>query len=208
MVERIRRFFGHPPGKDAGTVRVRLLSRVLNVHLAVALSLGLLYPDSSTSRDAVRAVALSTIPIALALRILLHQGRIRAASWAFLISISLVAPGLSVFLTGSVALVSVSVVQMTMIVMAGLLLGRREALGFAGVMVISNGLLFVREGQRLPARADSLQGAWVLQAVFYIATSALLARAVALTEEAFASAAKEAADRRAAEAALRENMER
>ncbi len=208
MVERIRRFFGHPPGNDAGTVRVRLLSRVLNVHLAVALSLGLLYPDSSTSRDAVRAVALATVPIALALRILLHQGRIRAASWAFLISISVVAPGLSVFLTGSVALVSVSVVQMTMIVMAGLLLGRREALGFAGVMVISNGLLFVREAQLLPARADSLQGAWVLQAVFYIATSALLARAVALTEEAFASAAKEAAERRAAEAALRESMER
>ena len=208
MMERIRRFFGHPPGNDAGTVRVRLLSRVLNVHLAVALSLGLLYPDSSTSRDAVRAVALATVPIALALRILLHQGRIRSASWAFLISISVVAPGLSVFLTGSVALVSVSVVQMTMIVMAGLLLGRREALGFAGVMVISNGLLFVREAQMLPARADSLQGAWVLQAVFYIATSALLARAVALTEEAFASAAKEAGERRAAEAALRESMER
>ncbi len=208
MVERIRRFFGHPPGNDAGTVRVRLLSRVLNVHLAVALSLGLLYPDSSTARDAVRAVALATVPIALALRILLHQGRIRAASWAFLISISVVAPGLSVFLTGSVALVSVSVVQMTMIVMAGLLLGRREALGFAFVMVISNGLLFVREAQLLPARANSLQGAWVLQAVFYIATSALLARAVALTEEAFASAAKEAAERRAAEAALRESMER
>ena len=209
MMERIRRFFGPPPGgNDAGTVRVRLLSRVLNVHLAVALSLGLLYPDSTASGHAVRAVALSTVPIALGLRVLLHQGRIRAASWAFLISISLVAPGLSLFLTGSVALVSVTVVQMNMIVMAGLLLGRREALGFAGSMVIANGLLFVREAYLLPSRADGLQGAWVLQAIFYIATSALLARAVTLTEEAFASAAREAAERRAAEAALRESMDR
>ncbi len=209
MVERIKRFFGPPPGgNDAGTVRVRLLSRVLNVHLAVAVSLGLLYPDPSTGRDAVRAVALSTVPIALALRILLHQGRIRAASWTFLISISVIAPGLSVFLTGSVALVSVSVVQMTMIVMAGLLLGRREALGFSLATVLGNGLLFLREAQLLPERAEGLQGAWVLQAIFYVATSALLARAVALTEEAFTSAAKEAAERRSAEAALRESMDR
>ncbi|GEM_PF-2226953 len=209
MRERIKRFFAPPPGgNDGGTVRARLLSRVLNVHLLVAVSLGLFYPDFSTAGHAVRAVALSTIPIGLALRLLLHQGRTRAASWAFLLSISGIAPGLSVFLTGSVALVSVTVVQMTMIVMAGLLLGRIEALGFAAVTVAGNGLLFIREAGRLPDRADSLQGAWVLQAVFYIATSALLARAVALTEEAFASATKEAAERRAAEAAFRESMER
>ena len=209
MMERLRRFFAPPPGgNDAGTVRVRLLSRVLNVHIFVALSLGVFYPDSSTARDAIRWVALATLPIALSLRLLLHQGRVRVASWIFLISISVIAPGVSVFLTGSVALVSVSVVQMTMIVMAGLLLGGREALLFAMGTLAANGVLFFRESLILPARKGGLQGAWVLQSVFYLATSALLARAVSLIEEAFASAAKEAAERRVAEAALRDSMER
>ncbi len=209
MMERLRRFFAPPPGgNDAGTVRVRLLSRVLNVHIFVALSLGVFYPDSSTARDAIRWVALATLPIALSLRLLLHRGRVRVASWIFLISISVIAPGVSVFLTGSVALVSVSVVQMTMIVMAGLLLGGREALLFAMGTLAANGVLFFRESLILPARKGGLQGAWVLQSVFYLATSALLARAVSLIEEAFASAAKEAAERRVAEAALRDSMER
>lgn len=209
MMERLRRFFAPPPGgNDAGTVRVRLLSRVLNVHIFVALGLGIFYPDSSAPRDAVRWVALATLPIALSLRLLLHRGQVRLASWIFLLSISAIAPAVSIFLTGSVALVSVSVVQMTMIVMAGLLLGGREALLFAVATLAANGLLFWREAMIVPARAGGLQGAWVLQSVFYLATSALLARAVALTEEAFFSAAREAAERRAAEAALRDSMER
>lgn len=209
MFERLRRFFSPPPGgTDAGTVRVRLLSRVLNVQIAVGLALGMLYPDTSAARAAVSAVAFATIPLALLLRGFLHRGRVRLASWIFLITISLIAPAVSVYLTGSVAVVSVSVVQMTMIVMAGLLLGGREAVAFAVVILSINGGFFWAEGRRLPARASSLQGAWVLQAVFYSATAALLARAITLIEEAFAIAGREAAERRVAEAALRESMDR
>lgn len=209
MLDGLRRFFASPPGGiDAGTVRVRLLSRVLNVQIVVGLALGLFYPDTSAARAAVSAVALATIPLALLLRGILHRGRVRLASWIFLITISLIAPGVSVYLTGSVAVVSVSVVQMTMIVMAGLLLGGREAVAFAVVVLSVNAGLFWMEGRRLPARASSLQGAWVLQAVFYAATAALLARAITLIEEAFAMAGREAAERRVAEAALRESMDR
>lgn len=209
MLDELRRFFAPPPGRiDAGSVRMRLLSRVLNMQIAVGLALSLLYPDRSVSGMAVSAVAFATIPLALLLRGFMHRGRVRLASWIFLITISLIAPGLSVYLTGSVAVVSVSVVQMTMIVMAGLLLGGREALAFAAVILCSNGGFFWIEGLRVPSRAPSLQGAWVLQAVFYSATAALLARAITLTEEAFELAAREAAERRVAEAALRESMER
>jgi len=209
MLDDLRRFFAPPPGRiEAGTVRVRLLSRVLNVQIAVGLALTFLYPDRSASGMAVSSVAFATIPLALLLRGFLHRGRVRLASWIFLIVISLIAPGLSVYLTGSVAVVSVSVVQMTMIVMAGLLLGGREALVFAAAILLMNGGFFWMEGQGLPDRAASLQRAWVLQAVFYSATAALLARAITLTEEAFEMAAREAADRRVAEAALRESMDR
>ncbi len=209
MLASLRRFFCAPPGRnDAGSVRPRLLSRVLNVHIVVASALGLFYPGVSEGSGAVRAVAFATVPLAVLLRYFLHLGGDRLVSWTFLITMSTVAPALSVFLSGSVALVSVSVVQMAMIVMAGLLLGGREAFAFALLTVTGNGLLFWREAVERPELGRALQGAWVIQAVFYLGTSALLARAVALTEDALARAAREADERRAAENALRESMER
>jgi PAS domain S-box-containing protein len=209
MLHRLRRFFSPPPGgNDASSVRTRLLSRVLNVHIAVGLALGVFYPDNTQARASVGLVALLTIPVAVLLRGLLHRGSVRVASWIFLLTISMVAPGLSIYLTGSVALVSVSVVQMTMIVMAGLLLPRSESVIFALFVVATNAGLFWSEATRFPGRGPGLQAAWILQTVFFLATSALLARAVALTEEAFDRATLETRERRAAEAALRESMER
>ena len=203
------RFFGAPPGlRDARTVRVRLLSRVLNVWIVGALFVSLLYPSDSMSRRAVVAIAVSTVPMALLMRSLLHRGAGRAASWIFLTVLALTVPGLSLYVAGSVALVSASIFQMMLIVMAGLLLGGGEAITFAGLIVISNAFLFWWEGSRVPDRADSLRAAWILQAVFYTVTGALLASAISLIEEALALASGEAAERRAAEAALRENMER
>ena len=209
VLDRLRRYFGPPPGgHDGTTVRVRLLSRVLNVHIIVALAMGLFYPRDTQGRVTVGLAALATIPLAAFLRVLLHRGQTKAASWIFLLSLSVIAPGVSLYLGGTVAVVSVSVVQLTMLVMAGLLLGGREAIGFASLVVAANGVLFWREAQAVSERAAPLQAAWILQTVFYLATAALLARAVALTEEAFALATRETAERRAAEAALRESMER
>lgn len=209
MFDRLKRFFVSPPGgNDATAVRTRLLSRVLNVHMLVALSVAALYPNDTDARRAVGSAALATIPLALVMRAVMHRGAARAASWIFLILLSLVVPGLSIYVSGSVALVSVSIFQMMLIVMAGLLLGGREAIGFATLIVVTNGLLFRVEGLGAPDRAGALWAAWILQVVFYIATAALLARAIALTEELFGLATRAALDQKAAESALRESMER
>ena len=209
MLQGLRRYFSPPPGgNDAATLRARLLSRVLNVHVLVALAIAILYPNDTPTRAAVGAAAMATIPLALLMRILLHRGDGRVASWLFLVVLSIAIPSLSIYISGSVAVVSVSIFQMMLIVMAGLLLGGREAIAFATLLVVSNGVLFRLEGRGLPARAGALQAALVLQAVFYVATAALLARAIALTEELFGVAGREADERRAAEAALRESMER
>ncbi|HQZ18856.1 MAG TPA: PAS domain S-box protein, partial [Vicinamibacteria bacterium] len=209
MLERLKRFFGSPPGgNDATSVRARLLSRVLNIHVMVALSVAVFYPSDTAARRAVAAAALATIPMALLMRGIMHRGGARLASWTFLVLLSIAIPSLSIYVSGSVALVSVSIFQMMLIVMAGLLLGGREAIAFATVIVATNGLLFRIEGLGAPDRAGGLYAAWILQLVFYIATAALLARAIALTEELFGLATREALDRKAAESALRESMER
>jgi len=209
MLARLKRYFGpQPGGNDPTTLRARLLSRVLNVHSLVALSVVALYPSDTDARKAVTAVALATIPVALLMRSVMNRGAPRTASWIFLVVLSLVVPSLSVCLNGTVAAMNVSIFQMMFIVMAGLLLGGREAIAFAGLIVISNGILFRLEGLREPARADPLYAAWILQFIFYIATAALLARAITLTEESFSLATREALDRKAAESALRESMER
>ena len=209
MFDRLKRYFGSPPGgNDATSIRARLLSRVLNVHVIVALSVAAFYPSDTPARRAVAWAALATIPMALLMRVLMHRGAARTASWIFLILLSLTVPSLSIDVSGSVALVSVSIFQMMLIVMAGLLLGGREAIAFATLIVATNGMLLRVEGLRQPERAGMLHAEWILQLVFYIATAALLARAIALTEELFELATREAAERLAAEAALRESMER
>lgn len=209
MLDRLQRFFVSPPGgNDATAVRTRLLSRVLNVHAGVALSVAAFYPRDTAARSAVAVAALATIPVALLIRVVMHRGNPRIASWMFLILLSILGPGLALYTSGSVALGSLSIFQMMVIVMAGLLLGGREAIAFASVIVAANGLLFRMESLGQPERAGGLYAGWVLQVVFYIATAALLARAISLTEDLFALATREAVDRKAAETALRESMER
>jgi len=209
MFERVLRFLQAPGGgNDASTVRARLLSRVLNVHVAVALAIAAFYPSDAATRNAIAPVALATIPVALLMRWLLHRGRARMASWIFLTTLLVATSTLSVFLAGSVGTVPATIFHMMLIVMCGLLLGGREAIGGAAALVVSNGVLFWLEHLHRPDRSAFLETVWILDAVFFMALAALLARATNLTEAAFELASREAAERQAAESALRENMER
>jgi PAS domain S-box-containing protein len=209
MLAWFKDYFGPPAGgSDPSTLRARLLSRVLNVHSLVALSIVVFYPKDTEGRRAVIAVALATIPIVLLLRGVMRRGSPRAASWIFLVALALTAPTLAVRVGGTVAGMATGIFQMLLIVMAGLLLGGREAVGFAGLNVLGNGVLLRLEALGAPERAGALYAAWILQVIFYTATAALLARAIALTADSFNLAAREALDRKAAESALRESMER
>lgn len=209
MLGWLRWYFGSPPGEVEGsTVRARLLSGVLNLHLLVALAIAILYPKETESQRTLSAAAIATIPIALAVRVLLHRGVVRVASWVFLVTLSLVIPGLSLYLTGSLALVSVAIFQMMLIVMAGMLLGGRESVGFAAAIVTVNAVFFWREALSLPEQARGIESTWILQAIVFVATGALLARAISLVEEAFGMAARETGERKAAETALRRSEER
>jgi PAS domain S-box-containing protein len=209
MFERVLRFLRAPAGgNDASMVRTRLLSRVLNVHVLVALAIAGFYPGDAATRNAIAPVALATIPMAFMMRALLHRGRARIASWIFLTALLAASSTLSMFLAGSVGTVPVTIFHMMLIVMCGLLLGGREAIGVAAALVVANGVLFWLEHVRRPDRSAFLETVWILEAVFFMALAALLARATRLTEEAFDLANREAAERRAADSALRENMER
>jgi PAS domain S-box-containing protein len=208
MRERILRFFG-PPATDGSGANVRpaLLSRILNIHVAVALFIGLFYRPSPDSRTAAFA-ALATIPLAIGLRFLLHRGASRLASWIFLIGLALTLWMLFVFVAGAGGVTAICVSQMMLIVIAGLLLGGREAIGFAAFMVASNGFFLWSEALRVPAQGYALTAVWTLQAAFFLGTAVLMARAVWLIEQASERASREAAERQVVEAALRENMER
>ena len=209
MLQWVIRFFSAPPGKNrAATVRTRLLSRVLNVHLLIALSIAIFYPDDTSARRAIGGVALGLFPMGLVLRVLLHRGLVKVASWIFLIVLSATTTALSMILAGTMALLSTAVVQMTTLIMGGLLLGPTEAILFAIATVAVNAWLFSLEARRLPERAAGLEGAFILQAIFYIAAAVLLARAVSLASEALDLAAREATERIAVEAQLRESVER
>jgi len=209
MIRALLRYFGPPPGRvGATTVRTRLLSAVLNLYLAAAFAIAILYPSQTPGQQALVATAAATMALALGVRFLLHRGAVRTASWVFLGVLAILVPGVALYLTGSVALVSVSIVQMMLIVMAGMLLGGREAIAFAAIIVAGNGLMFWLEVAQVPSRAPVLETAWILEAVFYTATGGLLARAISLVEEAFALAGREASERKAAEEALRANEER
>jgi PAS domain S-box-containing protein len=210
MLKKLRRFFSPPSGDaDPESVRSELLSSVLNVYVVAGLGLAFLYWRNRPHALAVPVAAVATALMALVMRGLLHRGRARLASWIFLTLMAVAAPGVSIYSTGSVAVVSVSIIQMMLIVMAGLLLGGREALAFAVMVVAGNGVLFYRESlASSPERGLALTAGWILQAVFYTATGVLLAQAIGLIERSFAIAAREAAERRAAEEALRHSMER
>lgn len=203
------KFFSPPEGgNDIERIRARLLSRVLNVYMAAALTISAFLPGNRSEIAAVSKVVLLQAGLCLLMRGLMHAGRLRAASWIFLLSLAVSVPLVSVFITGTVAAVSVSVFQMLVIVMAGLVLGGSEALVFAALMIVGNGALFWYESLRLPDRWFPLQSALIVQATFYTATAALLSKAIRLSEEALGLASREATDRRAAETALRDNMER
>ena len=209
MLDPIVRFFTAPPGENrAATVRSRLLSRVLNVHILISLAIAVLYPDDTPARGVVANVSLALVPMGLALRMLLHRGMAVAASWTFLIVLSVVTSALSMILAGSVALMSTTVVQMTTIIMAGLLLGPFQAILFSIAQLVGNGFMFAVEARHVPDRASGLEAAWIIQTIFYLGASALLSRAVALTSDALDLAGREADERRAVEAALRESVER
>ena len=54
MIPEFVRFFRPPPGaNDVSTVRARLMSRVLNVHIATTVAIGLFYPNASEARGVV-----------------------------------------------------------------------------------------------------------------------------------------------------------
>ncbi len=208
MIDAILRFFRSPSAGDhEGSVRPLLLSRVLNFHILVALSVGLFYRPASNSLTPALC-ALATIPLAAGLRLLLRRGAVRAASWGLVIGLAIVILLLFIFVAGPEGVAAISISQMMLIVIAGLLLGGWEAIVFAAAMVAANGAVFWAEARRLPAGTAEFGPVWTLQAIFFLATAALMARATWLIEEAFKLASDEAGERRAAEAALRENMER
>jgi signal transduction histidine kinase len=195
------RFFGAPPGgNDAATVRRRLLSRVLNVHMMAALAVSAFYPAGSAFRSTIAPAALATIPLALLMRVLLHRGRVQLASWIFLTALAGIAATLATSLAGSLAIVPVTIFQMALIVMSGLLIEGRGAVAFTAAIVASNGVLFWLESLRWPERSASLEAVWALDAVFFMAVAALLAGAVKLAEETLDLVGRETGERQSAEA--------
>lgn len=190
--------------------RAQLLSFLLNLHGVVAVSVAVLYALIAPELPLIPLVALATCIPALVGRWLIWRGRVSLAALGFIGFLALLMPATALLTRQSVSTVSVISFQFVTIVMAGLLLGGRGALGFMMVTLLINGLLLYAESQGwyVVAVQRNLLVGWTAQAITYGAATALLWMANRLIRESLARARQELAERQQAEASRRKYAER
>lgn len=195
VTERIRNFFSPPVlSDDTLTRRAKLLSYVLNAHIAVALSFSLLYLLRTRENWPFAVIALATLPPVLGLRVLLLRGRVSLPSYLFLGFLALILPLTAFFLSRANSANTLTAFQSVIIVMAGLLIGGRGAFGFAAFNLLANGILLYAETRGVYTAnsipPDSGNGL-VVQAVTFMTIAAMLTAANRSIRESFARASSE-----------------
>jgi diguanylate cyclase (GGDEF)-like protein len=154
-------------------------------------------------------LALPAFPVLVGVLLLARRGRIRLASGLLVTGTWLV---LVLAALGSGGVRAPSFAGCVIIVLAaGIFLGRRAALGFAGLSILA-GLAMVAADRLglLPSMPLALTAfaTWLSDAVFFIVAAILLHLATYTITEALGRARAEVAARKQAEAGLRESVER
>ncbi len=204
-MKEIKKFFSAPVFTDETlSRRAQLLSFIINLHLVIAGAIAVLYL-SVFSGDAIFSLAaLATCIPALGMRVVLHRGRVSLAATLFIGFIALTMPLVAVIGKSSIASVSITAFQFITIVMAGLLLGGRGAMGFLIFTTVLNGVVLYAEAHAWYLATATLGHveAWIIQVITYIAVAVLLWLANRLIRDSLAHAQQETEERRAAEASL------
>jgi len=204
-MDKLKQFFSAPVFADETlSLRASLLSFIINLHLVIAGVVAIVYSSLFSEEVIFSLAALATCIPALGMRVLLHRGRVSLAAALFIGFIALTMPLVAVIGESSVATVSITAFQFITIVMAGLLLGGRGAVGFLFfTCVLNGGALYAEANAWYPVTATlSHFEAWITQVITYTAVAALLWLANRLIQDSFAHARRENDERRVAEASL------
>ena len=146
----IRRIIAPPVFEDEETTRIaRLLNYILLGNLSVAVLAFLILAIVGPSRVIGLSITIFLSAPFLMLWFLMRRGHVRLLSYLFLILLEIFAIVLSVFAGGMVGLTMTFLILIILI--AGLLLGGKEALIFLGIsFVTSAGLAYAESLQVLP----------------------------------------------------------
>ena len=204
-MEKIKRFFSAPVFADETlSLRASLLSFIINLHLFIAGAVAILYLSLFSAEVIFALAALTTCIPALGMRLLLHRGKVSLAAALFIGFIAITMPLVAIVGESSIATISVTAFQFITIVMAGLLLGGRGAIGFMLFTCVLNGaVLYAEMNAWYPASVTfSHFEVWITQGITYTAVAALLWLANRLIQDSLARARRENDDRRTAETSL------
>jgi PAS domain S-box-containing protein len=210
MLAQIRGLIAPPvfAGDEDKTRLAELLNTILlTILIGVVLASPLLViasSDPTASRPI--ATALLTL-LTLALLVLMRRGHVRFASATTVIGVwAIVTLAISIGGSGVRSLGFPG--NLIVVLMAGILLGRRAAIGVAGLAILT-GLVFVyaRSVGAIvePAAPDTDQEIWIIQSVYLVVTAVLLGLALRSVDRALAHARRELAERRQAQEALRKS---
>lgn len=207
MLTAIRTFLAPPVFEDGEKTRV---AKLLNLILlsAVGLTLILFVMLVIIKRDpAYNAVMFGiTVLMQLGILILMRRGHVRLASVLFTTMAWILLIIVTYFSNGILSNNHIS--MMTIILVAGLLLGKRGALVYAALSIAFGlGSVLVESLNSLPSSIlpDTLTRLWLMDAGNLIIAAVLLSLATREIRESLDSARHELAERKQAEKSLRES---
>ncbi len=195
----LKQFFDVPYFEDESIYRrAQLLGFLLNLQLAIAIAAAVSYSVIAFITPIYPLVAVVFSILAVGLRVVIRRGKVRLASIIFVGTLALAVPAAIIFGKGSVGTATATGLEFVIILMAGLLLGRRGLLAFIFFTILFNAtwlyVEFQQPGQAILVREPF--SLWVGQTLAFIAGAALLSEANQLINASFSQATHELAERR------------
>jgi len=204
MFKRIVGYFVSPIfAGDEGKTRVASL---LNVVVLSSLVGAVLYVLNAPF-ERIPYIILA-IGVILSVWLVMKRGYIRVASVVVVMGL-LAVFGVAIFTGGGLRAPAYSGLTIV-ILLAGLLLGWGTAMGIAIFSVSYGILLLIADALGMSPKPTSYSyiSLWIIESTFFVMAGTLLTLALRLTEDAFRRANKELAERKQAEAELRQSEER
>ncbi len=208
MLNRIRQILAPPvfEGDEAKTRVASVLNTLVLIALVCALVYSFAFPLLTPLSTINLALVLPFFPILIIAFVLIHRGQIRAASF-FLTSGTWLELIISAVATGGVRTPAFSGLIMVVLI-AGVLLGRRASLGLAGLSMVAGLAMVYAQADGLITEPQPSYTPWVWWfslGGFFLVAAAVLHLATYSTSESLERAHRELAERKRAEAALRES---
>jgi PAS domain S-box-containing protein len=205
-ISNMKRYFTAPvfPNHPEKTRKAGQLNIIINSGLASILVFALLELFAPASALASReAILLLVLAMLFGIGRLNHRGRVQLASWVLLLVIS-VGLNLSVIDTGGVGAAGFAV-NILIIVLVGMLLGLRTALGYAAIISFFGlGLAWAESANLLHFQQNiSPISIWIFQTISFLFTVGILRVAINGMRMSLDDALRELAERNKMNEALR-----